>query len=42
MDFVEINHIIEKPNNSDNIDISFMLNYERKLNGADQKWLQNH
>lgn len=40
MDLVEIYHLSEiKPNQ---IDESYMLNFERKINGATAEWLQNH
>jgi len=38
MDLVEVFYLADtKPKN---IDTSFMLNFERKLNGASEEWLQ--
>jgi len=37
LDLVEINYLSEQSDSE--IDLTVMLNYERKLNGATQKWL---
>jgi hypothetical protein len=37
LDLVEINHLAEQKKS--NIDISLMLNFERKQNGATSEWL---
>ncbi len=40
LDFVEINKLINQEQKQD--DLSVMLNFERKLNGATKEWLQSH
>lgn len=37
MDIVEISKLTDEK--KPDIDISFMLNFERKLNGASEEWL---
>lgn len=40
LDLMEIRHLSDQKQSS--IDLSLMLNHERKLNGASKEWLQNH
>jgi hypothetical protein len=41
LDIVDIYHLLENKD-SESIDTSIMLNFERVQNGADKAWLQKH
>lgn len=41
LDFIELMYLADQEN-SNTTDLSIMLNFERKLNGASKEWLQNH